>query len=50
VCPNDETLDPDLVAAYQAMAAELPPLTDEQLDALCDVLAAVRLDAAKAQG
>jgi hypothetical protein len=34
-------LTPEQIAEYRREARQLPPLTDEQLDALCDTLASI---------
>jgi hypothetical protein len=40
-------LDPRVKAQLARLQAEREPLTDEQLDALCDVLVQVRLQAGR---
>jgi hypothetical protein len=39
----DDQLHPDVKARIHQMVAELPPLTEEELDALADTIAAIRL-------
>lgn len=40
-----EDLGPELVTAYEQLVHAMPPLTDDELDRLCDVLVAVQLSA-----
>jgi len=42
---NDYRPDPEEVEELQRRVRAMKPLTDEQIDALCDVVVAVRLDA-----
>ena len=38
------SLDPALADEYRKLLAALPPLTDAQLDAVCETLAAIHAD------
>jgi hypothetical protein len=38
-------LGPELVEAYERLVHAMPPLTDDELDRLCDTLVAVQLAA-----
>jgi hypothetical protein len=44
---NDDQLHPDVVQQINEMVAAKRQLTDEELDALCDVIVSVRLEAAR---
>jgi hypothetical protein len=44
---DDVELDPLLMERLDRLLAEKPPLTEPELDALCDVVVSVRLDAAR---
>jgi len=43
--PNDVDRDARIDAQLDRLIAEMPPLTDEELDALADLVAAIRLRA-----
>lgn len=45
-----DSLDDETRAQLRAMVAALPPLTDEQVDALADVIVQIRLDHARRAG